>query len=283
VRTEYAGGELIASQFYRGPNADERVPDAADIWRLRLLTKGFREIAAGVSSRSSSKSERRGMVPVVDVDRSDTLDEPTSSYREDVAAKLQSLPPAGFERFCQRLLRESGFQEVTVTGRSEDGGIDGIGIPQVSTLVSFEVLFQCKRYVGSVSPSQVRDFRGAMARADKGIIITTGSFTSDARMEAVRDGVPPIELVDGEKLIGMSDQLELGLKPRRTYEVDPQLLRAIRKINGGVVEESSTTIRRVMTAHCHADGSSTRRASLMHSRPAIRRTRLATSKAESPD
>jgi restriction endonuclease len=136
VRTEYAGGELIASQFYRGPNADERVPDAADIWRLRLLTKGFREIAAGVSSRSSSKSERRGMVPVVDVDRSDTLDEPTSSYREDVAAKLQSLPPAGFERFCQRLLRESGFQEVTVTGRSEDGGIDGIGIPQVSTLVS---------------------------------------------------------------------------------------------------------------------------------------------------
>jgi restriction system protein len=91
----------------------------------------------------------------------------------------------------------------------------------VNPLVSFKVLFQCKRYSGSVTPSQVRDFRGAMmGRADKGIIITTGSFTSDARKEAVRDGVPPIELVDGEKLVSMLEQLELGLKPQRTFEVD---------------------------------------------------------------
>lgn len=104
------------------------------------------------------------------------------NYREAVGARLQALPASGFERFCQRLLRESGFEEVAITGRSGDGGIDGIGILQVNTLVSFKVLFQCKRYTGSVTPSQVRDFRGAMmGRADKGIIITTGSFTSDAR------------------------------------------------------------------------------------------------------
>ena len=84
------------------------------------------------------------------------------NYREAVATKLQALAPAGFERFCQRLLRESGFEDVTITGRSGDGGIDGIGILQVNALVSFKVLFQCKRYMGSVSPSQVRDFRGAM-------------------------------------------------------------------------------------------------------------------------
>jgi restriction system protein len=145
------------------------------------------------------------------------------NYREAVAAKLQALPAAGFERFCQRLLREAGFEEVAITGRSGDGGIDGIGILQVNPLVSFKVLFQCKRYAGSVSPSHVRDFRGAMmGRADKGIIITTGSFTSDARKEAVRDGVPPIELVDGDKLINMLEQLELGLQPRRTFEVDAQ-------------------------------------------------------------
>jgi restriction system protein len=122
-----------------------------------------------------------------------------TDYREELAQTLQSLPAAGFERFCQRLLRESGFQEVTITGRSGDGGIDGIGILQVNALVSFKVLFQCKKYAGSVTPSHVRDFRGAMTgRADKGIIITTGSFTSEARKEAVRDGAPPIELVDGE-------------------------------------------------------------------------------------
>lgn len=144
-----------------------------------------------------------------------------TDYREELAQTLQSLPAAGFERFCQRLLRESGFQEVTITGRSGDGGIDGIGILQVNALVSFKVLFQCKKFAGAVTPSHVRDFRGAMTgRADKGIILTTGSFTSEARKEAVRDGAPPIELVDGEKLAGMLETLELGLRPRQTFEVD---------------------------------------------------------------
>ena len=154
----------------------------------------------------------------------------TSNYRDELARTLQSLPAAGFERFCQRLLRESGFQEVTVTGRSGDGGIDGIGILQVNALVSFKVLFQCKKYAGSVSPSHVRDFRGAMTgRADKGIIITTGSFTSEARKEAVRDGAPSIELVDGEKLVGMLERLELGLRPRQTYELDPAFFDEFKK------------------------------------------------------
>jgi restriction system protein len=153
-------------------------------------------------------------------------DSAAGTYREKLARTLQALPAAGFERFCQRLLRESGFQEVTVIGRSGDGGIDGIGILQVNPLVSFKVLFQCKKYAGSVSPSHVRDFRGAMTgRADKGIIITTGSFTAEARKEAVRDGAPPIELVDGDKLAGMLEQLELGLTPRQTYEIDESFFR----------------------------------------------------------
>lgn len=164
-----------------------------------------------------------------DIDEEETTSPPDEShskgsdYQKELLETLLRLPPDGFERFCQRLLRESGFQEVTVTGSSGDGGIDGIGILQVNPLVSFKVLFQCKRYKGSVTPSQVRDFRGAMmGRADKGIIITTGSFTTDARKEAVRDGVPPIELVDGEKLIEMLESLELGLIPIQSYRIDDQ-------------------------------------------------------------
>lgn len=131
------------------------------------------------------------------------------------------MPPAGFERLSQRLLREAGFTQVIVTGQSGDGGIDGFGTLQVNPLVSFKVLFQCKRYAKSVPPSQVRDFRGAMSgRADKGIIITTGSFTAEARREATRDGAPPIELIDGEKLLDMLEKLELGLKAVTTYEVE---------------------------------------------------------------
>lgn len=143
---------------------------------------------------------------------------------------MRSLPPDGFERLCQRLLRESGFEKVTVTGRSGDGGIDGIGLLQMNSFVSFKVLFQCKRYVGSVGSPQVRDFRGAMmGRADKGIIITTGTFTTDASKEAVRDGVPPIELVDGEKLVDMFEELELGLKPKKAYDVDPSFFDEFRE------------------------------------------------------
>ena len=142
-------------------------------------------------------------------------------YTSQLLNILRSLPAPGFERLCQRLLRESGFEQVTVTGRSGDGGIDGIGTLKINAFVSFKVLFQCKRYSGTVGSGQVRDFRGAMqGRADKGIILTTGLFSVDAHREAVRDGAPPIELVDGENLIGLFEQMELGLTPRTTYDVD---------------------------------------------------------------
>lgn len=134
---------------------------------------------------------------------------------------LRGISPEGFERLCQRLLREHGFKQVKVTGKSGDGGIDGEGVLEVNPLLSFKVIFQCKRFQGSVGSPVIRDFRGAMiGRADKGIIMTTGSFTMDAKREAVRDGANPIELVDGEKLVSMFEKLELGVKPKVIYEVD---------------------------------------------------------------
>lgn len=142
-------------------------------------------------------------------------------YKTELLDILKSLPPKGFERICQRLLRESSFLEVTVTGKSGDGGIDGHGVLQVNPFVSFKVMFQCKRYQGAVTPSHVRDFRGAMdGRADKGIILTTGTFTTEAKKEARRDGATPIEIVDGEKLVEMFETLQLGLKPKTDYDVN---------------------------------------------------------------
>ena len=145
---------------------------------------------------------------------------PTANFRERLGEILLGLPPAGFERLCQRLLREAGFVQVVVTGRSGDGGIDGHGTLQVNPLVTFKVLFQCKRYKDAVTAPHVRDFRGAMqGRADKGLILTTGVFTSEARKEATRDGVPPIELLDGQRMIDLFVDLELGLRPVTTYEI----------------------------------------------------------------
>ena len=175
----------------------------------------FRQVRQEMQDEKTSQGSQP---PVAD----DENDSPAiTDYRTELLNVLKNLPPEGFERLCQRLLRESGFERVTVTGRSGDGGIDGIGVLQMTPFVSFKVLFQCKRYAGSVSASQMRDFRGAMlGRADKGIILTTGTFTSDAQTEAVRDGVVPIELVDGEKLLSLFESLELGLKPRKAFDVD---------------------------------------------------------------
>lgn len=151
------------------------------------------------------------------------------SHRQKLMEMLLSCSPSGFERLCQRLLRDSGFEQVFVVGRSGDGGIDGHGMLRINPFVSFRVYFQAKRYKGVVGPSVVRDFRGAISgRADKGIIITTGTFTVDAKTEANRDGTLPIELVSGEELLTMFESLELGLIPRNYYEVDEDFFEAFK-------------------------------------------------------
>jgi restriction system protein len=139
----------------------------------------------------------------------------------DLLTVLRSLSPSGFERVCQRLLRAHGFERVEVTGAPHDWGIDGFGTLQINAFVSFKVLFQCKRYKGTVARRDVGDFRNAMiGRADKGIILTTGTFSADAKAEAERAGAPPIELVDGERLVTMFESKGLGVKPKTGFDVD---------------------------------------------------------------
>jgi len=148
-----------------------------------------------------------------------------SDWKEDLLTLLKNIEPSSFERLSQRVLRESGFIKVEVTGKTADGGIDGIGILKVN-LVSFKILFQCKRYKESVSSPTVRDFRGAMVgRCDKGLIITTGTFTSEAKKEATRDGAPIIDLIDGDDLCEILKNLRLGIEVEQVESI---------KINKGV-------------------------------------------------
>lgn len=133
---------------------------------------------------------------------------------------INDLAAEGFERLTKRILRESGFIQVEVTGRSGDGGIDGKGIMRIGGLLSFHVIFQCKKYKGTVTASDVRDFRGAMiGRADKGLFITTGTFTRDAVREATRDGAPPIDLIDGDQLADKLKELRLGIKTEMVEKI----------------------------------------------------------------
>jgi restriction system protein len=175
-------------------------PDDLD---AREIVKTVREVDKKKSIVPEPSDE-----PSEAIETSDEL-----AWQQQLHRMLLSLDPNAFERLAQRLLRESGFIQVQVTGKSGDGGIDGVGIARINGFLSFHVLFQCKRYQGSVPASQIRDFRGAMqGRTDKGLLITTGTFTRDAIKEATRDGAPPIDLIDGEQLVQRLKELGLGVK-----------------------------------------------------------------------
>lgn len=164
----------------------------------------------------AERAEQRKQQQGVDTSTWTVEDEPESpadvDWKEQLLARLGELSPAGFEQLAGRLLIAAGFHDVEVLGRSGDGGIDCVGTYRLS-LVSFPTYVQCKRYQGSVGPDKVRDLRGAMVgRGDRGLLITTGTFTKDARSEATRDGAPPIELIDRDVLCDLLKDYELGVR-----------------------------------------------------------------------
>lgn len=183
---------------------------ARGVWALTVRGREETVVDPSAVVRYVRDLDKKGREPV-------TSDEEIElTWRDELLTALQNMDPSAFERLIQRLLRESGFTQVEVTGRSGDGGIDGKGIMRLGGLLSFHVIFQCKRYRGSVTVSQVRDFRGAMVgRADKGLLITTGNFTKDAVLEATRDGAPAIDLIDGDLLMDKLQELGLGVTTKQ--------------------------------------------------------------------
>ena len=192
-------------------NADIEI-DKVDANEIVKTVREKDKLAASKSKNISTEESKNEITEEIDN---------SEDWKEQLLNVLYEITPAAFERLSQRLLRESGFFQVEVTGKAGDGGIDGKGIVRVSGLLSFHVIFQCKRYKGSVSPSQIRDFRGAMqGRADKGLFITTGTFTREAIKEATRDGAPPIDLIDGELLCDKLKELRLGVETKLTETID---------------------------------------------------------------
>jgi restriction system protein len=205
-------------------------PDTRGIWTL--TSKGMTSVFSDNDILNLFKDvhgkftrNKKPNVPEDVTDESDEIDvediPDENNHRSKVLSIIKAMTPAAFELLSKRILIESGFVSVEVTGKPGDNGIDGYGIVRLNHITSIKVIFQCKRYKESVGPSIVRDFRGAMAgRTDKGLILTTGYFTSEAKREATRDGAPPIDLIDGDELISLLEKLKLGLFQKITYDVD---------------------------------------------------------------
>lgn len=190
---------------------------ARGVWTItedgrRLTAVDMADIPRTVRAMRPTAERRR--TAVVGTDNSlagSDVEDLEDAWREKVLEAILAAPADAFERLAQRLLREADFVSVMVTGRSGDQGIDGIGVYRLS-LVGFPVFFQCKRYRGSVGAGAVRDFRGAMTgRGDKGLLITTGTFTVEAKAEATRAGAPPIDLIDGYQLCDLLKKYGLGV------------------------------------------------------------------------
>lgn len=200
--------------------------------KASLTLEDAKRIQKVHSQRLKSKDVGSTALDLEQKSHGELFDTPQADSESELArflSVLRSLTPKGFEHFCLRVLREAGFEKLEVTGRSNDGGVDGEGVLQVNDLVSFSVIFQCKKWEAAVPPKEIRDLRGAMAgRAEKAIFLTTSRFTASARDEAERPGATQVELVDGEKLFEMSKKYQLGLKPRTVFDIDQEFFEAFK-------------------------------------------------------
>lgn len=193
-----------------------------------------KEIVASVVKKNAEKRNKATTttddIPEDDDPTNDDEEYPDEikPWKEKLAEILQSMDPYGFERLTQRVLRECGFSQVEVTKKSGDGGIDGTGKLKINGIFSFNVAFQCKRYSGVVGAPDIRDFRGSLTiNIEKGLFITTGTFSKAAREEACSPGKQQIGLLDGEEFINKLTEYEIGVHPVTTYAIDEEFFKKI--------------------------------------------------------
>lgn len=156
------------------------------------------------------------------------IPEEIKPWRKKLRNVLVNMNPYSFEKLTQRLLRECGFDDVRVTKKSGDGGIDGTGRLKINGIFSFNIAFQCKRYQGSVGAPDIRDFRGSLTTdIEKGVFITTGTFSKQAVEEASNPGKKQIDLIDGEEFISKLAEFGIGVHEIKDYEIDESFFQKI--------------------------------------------------------
>lgn len=191
--------------------------DGEDIYRRHNKNKS--------SSNKKSTSKESELSETGEITE---LPEEIRPWRKRLYDVLVKMDPYAFERLTQRLLRESGFTQVEVTKKSGDGGIDGTGKLRINGIFSFNIAFQCKRYQGVVSSGDIRDFRGSLTtNIEKGVFITTGTFSKAAIEEASSPGKQQIDLIDGEEFITKLAEFGIGVVEVKDYKIDEEYFNQI--------------------------------------------------------
>ena len=242
VNTTHLGNENMSELMYRSHWAKTYMKkygiienSARAVWSIKpdYTDKDIPDAKSIVKAVSKPKEIMRDDIGVQHIeDMQDTNDadmpDELKPWREKLADILKTMDPYGFERLAQRVLRECGFTQVEVTKKSADGGIDGTGKLRINGIFSFNVAFQCKRYAGQVGAAEIRDFRGSLTTdIEKGVMITTGTFSKAAKEEASNPGKQQIDLIDGEDFISKIAEYGIGVKPVTIYEIDEDFFKKI--------------------------------------------------------
>ena len=146
------------------------------------------------------------------------IDQHNREARRQLLARLTAMPPGDFEKLVGRLLVALGFQDVLVTSRSGDGGIDVRGILVVGDVIRTRMAVQVKRWRTNVQAPTVQQVRGSLGTHDQGLIITTSDFSPGARTEAERPNAVPVALMSGEQLVGLLVEHDIGVR-RAPYDL----------------------------------------------------------------
>lgn len=205
---------------------------ARSIWTIKPEFTGIDSVDGAIIEKfrniKSEKTQKFNTAEEKMEEQGVDVPEEVKPWRKRLYEVLINMDPYGFERLTQRVLRECGFTNVVVTKKSGDGGIDGTGKLKINGIFSFNIAFQCKRYQGSVSAGDIRDFRGSLTTdIEKGVFITTGSFSKPAIEEASNPGKQQIDLIDGEEFITKLAEFGIGVKEVKDYEIDEQFFAKI--------------------------------------------------------
>ncbi len=205
---------------------------ARSVWTIKPEFTGIDSVDGAIVEKfrniKSEKTQKFNTAEEKMEEQGVDVPEEVKPWRKRLYEVLINMDPYGFERLTQRVLRECGFTNVVVTKKSGDGGIDGTGKLKINGIFSFNIAFQCKRYQGSVGAGDIRDFRGSLTTdIEKGVFITTGSFSKPAIEEASNPGKQQIDLIDGEEFITKLAEFGIGVKEVKDYEIDEQFFAKI--------------------------------------------------------
>lgn len=194
-------------------------PEATMAAQLYTDTGKFKKVGRGlfalIKQTESAKS------PLLAIQNQNNL------VKQRLIDRIQEMDPFQFEYLVAELLRKIGYENVNVTKRSGDKGIDVIGNLTVGGLTSVKTVIQVKRYKtgNNISGKYITQLRGSAEVDQRGLIITTSDFTKDGIVESKALNKMPVALVNGAKLIELLFKYKVGVKEETVsvYSIDSEL------------------------------------------------------------